>query len=128
MDGCEAVQTTENRGDFRFKNPGDPKFTHYAFNFTVPISQGASSLVFEIEDNGETVRETNGGDGFPVNTVLFPAVRDGSTGAPPWTCQTTEVVDPARPNIINQTLHVKAAVSERPTPLSSQSIVVAPLN
>ena len=108
---CGTSQVTENQGDFRVKLPGDPKFTHYAFNFTVPISQGASHLVFEIEDNGKTVMETNGGGGFPVNTLLFPAIRDGSLGKPPWTCRTSDALNPPQPGIVNQTLHVKAAVS-----------------
>jgi len=113
---------TENQGDFRVKKPGDPKFTQYAFNFTIPISQGASSLVFEIRDNGRTVFETNGGSGFPINTIIFPAIRDGGQAIAPWTCRTRTVFGPSQSSIANLTVHAKVAVSVHRRPFSAPGI------
>ncbi|KAI1253764.1 hypothetical protein MGN70_004158 [Eutypa lata] len=59
-----------------------PSFDWWGFNVTVPIAQGLSFDV-ELIDSGDSKLETNGGDGFPLQTDIVPQIAKS--------CSSTEV-------------------------------------
>lgn len=48
-----------------------PSFDWWGFNTTIPVAQG---LLFNVEliDSGDSKTETNGGNGFPLQTDIIP--------------------------------------------------------
>jgi hypothetical protein len=64
-----------------------PFFRFYTFQATIPASQGVSSFLVEVTDQGNTTIYDNGGEGFPWDDSILPQLdpsmsclqRDGTT-------------------------------------------------
>ncbi|RYO99396.1 hypothetical protein DL766_007149 [Monosporascus sp. MC13-8B] len=88
-----SAETTWNGESLPF-HENRPSFDWWGFNATVPIAQGLSFDV-EIIDGGDSKLETNGGNGFPLQTDIIPQTAKS--------CSSTAVKGPS-------TISVTAAV------------------
>ncbi|RYO80388.1 hypothetical protein DL762_007660 [Monosporascus cannonballus] len=69
-----SAETTWNGESLPF-HENRPSFDWWGFNATVPIAQGLSFDV-EIIDGGDSKLETNGGNGFPLQTDIITTDRE----------------------------------------------------
>ena len=81
--------------------PGSPDFSIYAFNAVLPTSQGISSFSVEISEGGKSTMETNGGPGFPLHDLVVPQ----------RSCFSQSRLDASKPELVNSSIHISAAVS-----------------
>ena len=62
--------------DFFAPLPGNPNFTIYSYNISLPISPALSSFVLDMSDEGSSKTENNGGGGFPINDLIVVQTRN----------------------------------------------------
>jgi len=70
------------------------------------MAEGISSFSIQIDEDGKSSTENNGGNGFPINDIIFPIIVPPRMG-PPASCDRGDNTG----DINNNTLNVLTAVS-----------------